>query len=88
MSGTVLIGLTGGIGSGKSTVSGMLAALGAVVIDADAISRSLTAAGGSAIEPIAAQFGRNYITTHTIVLRSSSRTVREIKARNQDLDKF
>ena len=34
------------------------------------------------------KFGRNYITTDTIVLRSSSRTVREIKARHQDLDKF
>jgi len=34
------------------------------------------------------KFGRTYITTHTIVLRSSSRTVREIKARHQDLDKF
>ena len=51
------IGLTGGIGSGKSTVAGMLAALGAAVIDADAISRSVTAAGGRAIEPIRAQFG-------------------------------
>lgn len=51
------IGLTGGIGSGKSTVAGMLAAQGAAVIDADAISRSLTAAGGRAITPIAEQFG-------------------------------
>jgi fructose-1,6-bisphosphatase II / sedoheptulose-1,7-bisphosphatase len=34
------------------------------------------------------KFGRNSITTHTIVLRSSSRTVREIKARHQDLEKF
>ena len=34
------------------------------------------------------KFGRNSITTDTIVLRSSSRTVREIKARHQDLDKF
>jgi fructose-1,6-bisphosphatase II / sedoheptulose-1,7-bisphosphatase len=34
------------------------------------------------------KFASNYITTHTIVLRSSSRTVREIKARHQDLDKF
>lgn len=51
------IGLTGGIGSGKSTVASMLAALGAAVIDADAISRSVTAAGGRAIEPIRAQFG-------------------------------
>lgn len=51
------IGLTGGIGSGKSTVAGMLAELGAVVIDADAISRSLTATGGRAIQAIRAQFG-------------------------------
>lgn len=51
------IGLTGGIGSGKSTVAGMLAELGAAVIDADAISRSVTAPGGRAIAPIAEQFG-------------------------------
>ncbi len=51
------IGLTGGIGSGKSTVASMLAALGAAVIDADAISRSVTASGGRAIAPIAVQFG-------------------------------
>lgn len=51
------IGLTGGIGSGKSTVAGMLGALGAAVIDADAISRSVTAPGGRAIAPIAEQFG-------------------------------
>ena len=42
------IGLTGGIGSGKSTVLGMLQALGAAAIDADAISRATTAAGGAA----------------------------------------
>ena len=51
------IGLTGGIGSGKSTVASMLARLGAAVIDADAISRSVTAKGGRAIAPIAEQFG-------------------------------
>lgn len=51
------IGLTGGIGSGKSTVAGMLAELGAAVIDADAISRSLTAAGGRAMPAIRQQFG-------------------------------
>jgi len=51
------IGLTGGIGSGKSTVAGMLAQLGAAVIDADALSRSLTAAGGRAIDAIRMQFG-------------------------------
>jgi dephospho-CoA kinase len=51
------LGLTGGIGSGKSTVAGMFTALGAVVIDADAISRSLTAPHGAAIEAIKLQFG-------------------------------
>jgi dephospho-CoA kinase len=55
------IGLTGGIGSGKSTVAGMLAACGAAVIDADAISRSVTAPGGRAIEAIAATFGSHMI---------------------------
>ncbi len=51
------IGLTGGIGSGKSTVAAMLADLGAAVIDADALSRSLTAAGGRAIDAIRTRFG-------------------------------
>ncbi len=55
------LGLTGGIGSGKSTVAGMLADLGAGVIDADAISRATTAAGGAAIPLIQAQFGASFI---------------------------
>jgi dephospho-CoA kinase len=56
------IGLTGGIGSGKSTVLQMLAQLGAAVIDADAISRATTAAGGAAIPAIAQRFGSEFIT--------------------------
>ena len=56
------VGLTGGIGSGKSTVLQMFAELGAAVIDADAISRSSTAAGGTAIAAIAQQFGADFIT--------------------------
>jgi dephospho-CoA kinase len=55
------IGLTGGIGSGKSTVAQMLSALGAMVIDADALAHSVTLAGGAAIGPIAAQFGASFI---------------------------
>jgi dephospho-CoA kinase len=51
------IGLTGGIGSGKSTVAVFLARRGAAIIDADAISRSLTASGGRAMESIARTFG-------------------------------
>lgn len=56
------IGLTGGIGSGKSTVARMLVDCGAVLIDADAISRQLTGPGGAAVSPIALQFGPQAIT--------------------------
>jgi dephospho-CoA kinase len=56
------LGLTGGIGSGKSTVAVIFVALGAVVIDADAISRSLTAPNGAAIETIKQQFGETMIS--------------------------
>jgi dephospho-CoA kinase len=55
------LGLTGGIGSGKTTVAGFLRQHGAVVIDADAISRQVTAVGGLAIEPIRQCFGTDYI---------------------------
>lgn len=56
------VGLTGGIGSGKSTVANMLADCGAVVIDSDAIARQLTAPGGAAIDLIAKQFGAHFLT--------------------------
>jgi len=62
MSGPWRIGLTGGIGSGKSTVAAMLADLGATVVDADAISRACTAPGGAAIEPLRDTFGSAFIT--------------------------
>lgn len=55
------LGLTGGIGSGKSTVASLLARHGASIIDADAIARSVTAPGGSAIEAIAKTFGPDFI---------------------------
>lgn len=51
------VGLTGGIGSGKSTVARMFAQLGAVVLDADRIARELTGAGCEATGLIAAEFG-------------------------------
>ena len=69
------IGLTGGIGSGKSTVAGMLTDCGAVVIDADAISRQLTAPGGAAIAAIAAQFGTQAITADGAMDRDAMRAV-------------
>lgn len=51
------IGLTGGIGSGKSTVARVLTQLGAVLIDTDAIARSLALPGGAAMVSIRAAFG-------------------------------
>jgi len=67
------IGLTGGIGSGKSTVLAMLQALGAVAIDADAISRATTAPGGAAIPQIAQRFGADFITPDGALDRSRMR---------------
>jgi len=55
------IGLTGGIGSGKSTVGAMLASLGAAVVDTDLIARRLTMPGGAALGEIAAAFGSGFI---------------------------
>jgi dephospho-CoA kinase len=67
------IGLTGGIGSGKSTVAGMLAAKGAAVIDADAISRSLTASGGRAMAAIARTFGPQMVDAQGAMDRQAMR---------------
>ena len=55
------IGLTGGIGSGKSTVGAMLVTLGAALIDTDLIARELTLPGGAAIDAIRAEFGADAI---------------------------
>jgi dephospho-CoA kinase len=55
------LGLTGGIGSGKSTVGNMLVGLGATLVDADAISRAMTQPGGAGIEPIREVFGDTFI---------------------------
>jgi dephospho-CoA kinase len=55
------VGLTGGIGSGKSTVLQMLVGQGATAIDADSISRSLTATGGAAIPALAQHFGARFV---------------------------
>ena len=52
-----VIGLTGGTGSGKSTVSAYLKEKGCYIIDADKISRELTEKGGEALEPIRERFG-------------------------------
>jgi dephospho-CoA kinase len=67
------IGLTGGIGSGKSTVSGFLARRGAAIIDADAISRSLTAPGGRAMGAIARNFGDDMLSPNGAMDRQAMR---------------
>ena len=55
------VGLTGGIGAGKSTVSSLLALRGAVVVDADGVYAGMTGPGGAAIEPLRARFGDSVI---------------------------
>ncbi|QSR31032.1 dephospho-CoA kinase [Nocardioides sp. S5] len=59
---TVRVGLTGGIASGKSTVSAILVELGAVVIDADAIAREVVALGTPGLEAVVAEFGPGLLT--------------------------
>lgn len=53
----ILVGLTGGIGSGKSTVSALLAQHGAVIIDADAVTREVQAPGSPVLDALAERFG-------------------------------
>lgn len=69
------IGLTGGIGSGKSTVAALLAQQGAALVDTDAIARQLTLSGGAAIEPIRAAFGADFISTEGALDRVAMRTL-------------
>ncbi len=68
-----LVGLTGGIGSGKSTVADVFASLGARIVDTDLISRQLTQAGGAAIPAIRAAFGATLIDADGSLDRGSMR---------------
>ena len=56
------VGLTGGVASGKSTVSAMLAELGAVVIDADLLAREVVARGTPGLTAVVAEFGDEVLT--------------------------
>ena len=69
------VGLTGGIGSGKTTVAHMLAGCGATIIDADSISRSLTEAGGAALMPIKQVFGEEVIGADGALNRGAMREI-------------
>ncbi len=68
------IGLTGGIGSGKSTAAEVLAGLGATVIDTDGISRQITSAGGLAMRAIGGEFGAAFIDASGALDRARMRT--------------
>ena len=58
---SLIVGLTGGIGSGKSTVADLLASLGAKVVDTDAIAHELTGVQGAAMSQIASAFGPSVV---------------------------
>lgn len=68
-----LIGLTGGIGSGKSAVAKCLASLGATVIDSDQIAHDITVPHGAAIAPIQARFGPDLLAADGSLDRSKMR---------------
>lgn len=67
------LGLTGGIGSGKSTVAQMLVACGARLIDTDAIAHALTQAGGSAMPALTTVFGPQIMTAAGALDREAMR---------------
>lgn len=69
------LGLTGGIGSGKSTVAALLAQWGAAIIDADAIARQLTTPGGLAMPAITQQFGTDFVTPEGALDRDRMRAL-------------
>jgi len=65
----ILVGLTGGIGSGKSTVSEMLAARGAEIVDADVITREVQRPGSPVIDKIVERFGESVVDSHGALIR-------------------
>lgn len=69
-----LVGLTGGIGSGKSAAAEMFREFGAAVIDTDAIAHELTSAGGGAMAALRATFGREIVAADGALDRATMRT--------------
>ena len=75
MTGTFAVGLTGGIGSGKSTVADLFAARGASIVDTDVIAHSLTAPGGAAMPAIVAAFGAEFADANGALDRTRMRAL-------------
>jgi len=71
---TFTVGLTGGIGSGKTTVAARFASLGVEVVDTDEISRALTAAGGEAMPALREAFGERFVTPSGALDRAAMRS--------------
>jgi dephospho-CoA kinase len=69
------IGLTGGIGSGKSTVAALLVGNGAALVDTDAIARQLTQAGGAALPAVEREFGASAIGPDGGLDRAAMRSI-------------
>ena len=69
------IGLTGGIGCGKSTVAALFAKQGAGIIDTDEIAHQLTQKNGDAVAPIRATFGKDYLTQDDALDRPKMRNL-------------
>lgn len=78
------VGLTGGIGSGKSTAARLFRDLGAGVVDVDDISHALTRPGGAAIAEIASQFGQDFIAADGSLDRARMRELVFKDARAKD----
>ncbi len=70
-----VVGLTGGIGSGKSAVADLFAEHGVVVIDTDAIAHQLTAPGGASMPAIRAEFGAAVATPEGALDRAAMRSI-------------
>ena len=70
---SLIVGLTGGIGSGKSTVADRLAAFGAALVDTDVIAHQLTGARGAAMEQIIAAFGPSVVRADGALDRAAMR---------------
>ena len=69
------VGLTGGIGCGKTTVADMFAALGASIVDTDVIAHSLTAPHGAAMPALLAEFGEDFATPDGALDRAKMRAL-------------